>query len=120
MSDYKAAIGKRVSTLRKMNGMTQENLAELLDCSVKHISHSERGIALLSLEKYLFLSDYFGCSLDYFGCSLDYLLKGSSSSDISSYLPASILKILREDESEEQELLLAYLNMYSRIKNLRN
>ena len=57
MSDYKAAIGKRVSTLRKMNGMTQENLAELLDCSVKHISHSERGIALLSLEKYLFLSD---------------------------------------------------------------
>ena len=41
MSDYKAAIGKRVSTLRKMNGMTQENLAELLDCSVKHISHSE-------------------------------------------------------------------------------
>ncbi len=57
---------------------------------------------------------------DYFGCSLDYLLKGSSSSDISSYLPASILKILREDESEEQELLLAYLNMYSRIKNLRN
>ena len=111
MSDYKAAIGKRVSTLRKMNGMTQENLAELLDCSVKHISHSERGIALLSLEKYLFLSDYFGCSLDY-------LLKGSSSSDISSCLPAEVLKILREDESEEQELLLAYLNMYSRIKNI--
>ena len=111
MSDYKAAIGKRVSTLRKMNGMTQENLAELLDCSVKHLSHSERGIALLSLEKYLFLSDYFGCSLDY-------LLKGVSHSDVSSSLPTPILEILRQDEGEEQELLLAYLNMYSRIKNI--
>ena len=97
MSDYKAAIGKRVSTLRKMNGMTQENLAELLDCSVKHISHSERGI----------------------GCSLDYLLKGSSPSDVSSSLPTPILEILKQDESEEQELLLAYLNMYSKIRNMR-
>ncbi|MBQ9049208.1 MAG: helix-turn-helix transcriptional regulator [Lachnospiraceae bacterium] len=112
MSDYKAAIGKRVSTLRKMNGMTQENLAELLDCSVKHISHSERGIALLSLEKYLFLSDYFGCSLDY-------LLKGVTPSDVSPSLPTPILEILRQGENEEQELLLAYLNMYSKIRNMR-
>ena len=95
-----------------MNGMTQENLAELLDCSVKHISHSERGIALLSLEKYLFLSDYFGCSLDY-------LLKGVTPSDVSPSLPAPILEILRQGENEEQELLLAYLNMYSKIRNMR-
>ena len=81
-------------------------------CSVKHISHSERGSALLSLEKYLFLSDYFGCSLDY-------LLKGSSPSDVSSSLPTPILEILKQDESEEQELLLAYLNMYSKIRNMR-
>ena len=111
MSEKKAAMGKRVSTLRKMNGLTHDNLAHLLDCSVKHISHSERGIALLSLEKYLFLSDYFGCSLDY-------LLKGSPASDISASLPTPILEVLKEDESEEYELLLAYLNMYSRIKNI--
>ena len=55
---------------------------------------------------------------DYFGCSLDYLLKGSSPSDISSSLPAPILEVLKEDESEEYELLLAYLNMYSKIKNI--
>ena len=66
----------------------------------------------MSLEKYLFLSDYFGCSLDY-------LLKGSSPSDVSSSLPTPILEILKQDESEEQELLLAYLNMYSKIRNMR-
>lgn len=113
MSDYKAAIGKRVSALRKMNGLTQEDLAELLDCSVKHISHSERGLALLSLEKYLFLSDYFGCSLDY-------LLKGISPSDVTSSLPSFMVEILRQDEGEERELLMTYLNMFSRIKNIRD
>ncbi len=113
MSDYKAAIGKRVSALRKMNGLTQEDLAELLDCSVKHISHSERGLALLSLEKYLFLSDYFGCSLDY-------LLKGSVPSDVTASLPAFMVEILSKDEGEERELLMTYLNMFSRIKNIRD
>ena len=109
MSDYKAAIGKRVSALRKKNGMTQEDLAELLDCSVKHVSHSERGIAHMSLEKYLFLSDYFGCSLDY-------LLKGANPSDITASVPTFMVEILRKDEEEERELLLTYLNMYERIK----
>lgn len=110
MSNYKTEIGKRVSALRKLNGLTQENLAELLDCSVKHISHAERGIALLSLEKYLFLSEYFGCSLDY-------LLRGSSPQDISASLPSCIVEILQSGEREEQELLLAYLDMFSRIRN---
>ena len=34
MDMTKNDIGKRVSSLRKRNGMTQENLAELLNCSV--------------------------------------------------------------------------------------
>ena len=109
MSDYKAAIGKRVSTLRKMNGMTQENLAELLDCSVKHISHVERGSALLSLEKYVFLSDYFHCTLDY-------LLKGADRDDVSNVLPSFVLEILQSDDEDERELLLTYMNLYSKIK----
>ena len=113
MGNYKAEIGKRVSYLRNINGLTQENLAELLDCSVKHVSHAERGTALFSLEKYIFLSDYFHCSLDY-------LLKGSSGDDISPVLPACILETLRADDSEEQKLLLAYLNMYPRLRSARD
>ena len=87
MGNYKAEIGKRVSYLRNLNGLTQETLA-----------------------KYIFLSEYFHCSLDY-------LLKGINSDDVSSALPANILEILRGNDSEERQLLLSYLNMYSRIKD---
>ena len=111
MGNYKAEIGKRVSYLRNMNGLTQENLAELLDCSVKHVSHAERGSALFSLEKYLFLSEYFHCSLDY-------LLKGNNPDDVSSALPVNILEILRGNDSEERRILMSYLNMYAKIRDL--
>lgn len=113
MGNYKAEIGKRVSYLRNINGLTQEKLAELLDCSVKHVSHAERGTALFSLEKYIFLSDYFHCSLDY-------LLKGSSGDDVSPDLPVYILEILLDHDSEEKQLLLAYLNMYPRLRSSRD
>lgn len=44
-------IGKRIAKLRKENKMTQSQLAEILDISVKHVSEIERGITCLSLEK---------------------------------------------------------------------
>ena len=113
MSIQKMEIGQRVSTLRKRNGMTQESLAELLECSVKHISHVERGTALLSVEKCVMLSDFFHCSLDY-------LLKGQEQSNIDGVLPTCILEILRSGSEEEKDLLLTYLNMYSRIRNQQN
>ena len=109
MDMTKNDIGKRVSSLRKRNGMTQENLAELLNCSVKHVSHVERGTALLSLDKCVWLSDYFHCSLDY-------LLKGKGEEDVSNILPSHIIEILHSDNDEERELLLTYLNLYTRIR----
>lgn len=110
MDDYRIAIGKRVSALRKQHGLTQSNLAELLDCSVKHISHSERGLSYLSLEKYLFLSDYFDCSIQY-------LLKGEDASDLLSMIPPSMIETLKGNDEKERQLLLDYLQMYSMLKN---
>lgn len=104
--------GKRLADLRKVHGLTQEDLAEMLDCSVKHISHAERGITFLSIEKYLILSRYFQCSMDY-------LLKGSDNPDISAFLPAYMVETLQSnDDSEERELLMNYLFMYTKIRNL--
>lgn len=113
MSINKTEIGKRVSNFRKMNDMTQENLAELLECSVKHISHVERGTALPSLEKCVILSEFFHCSLDY-------LLRGREQSNVDGVLPSCILEVLQNGSDEERDLLLAYLNMYSRIRNHRD
>ena len=71
MGDFYLQMGKRISNLRKLHNMTQEQLAEVMDVSVKHISSIERGKSSLSLEKLVDLSDYFGCTLDY-------LIKGKS------------------------------------------
>ena len=110
MSSNKVEIGKRIADLRNASGLSQENLAELLDCSVKHISQAERGLTYLSVEKYLFLSQYFDCSLDY-------LLKGVDSGGIEVFLPARIVEILQGGDERKKELLLSYLSMYSRIRS---
>jgi transcriptional regulator with XRE-family HTH domain len=109
MSNDKVEIGKRIAALRNANGLSQENLAELLDCSVKHISHAERGLTYLSVEKYLFLSRYFDCSLDY-------MLQGIDRSGIEAYFPTRMIEILQGRDEHEKELLLSYLAMYSRIR----
>lgn len=72
INDYKPAMGKRLRTYRQLNNYTQENMAEILDISLKHYSEVERGITGLSIEKLIFLSKQFDISLDY-------LLKGDSS-----------------------------------------
>ena len=119
MNDYsnidinhiKELNGKRLADLRKVHGLTQEGLAEMLDCSVKHISHAERGITFLSMEKYLILSRYFQCSMDY-------LLKGRDNPDISAFLPSYMVETLQSGDSEERDLLINYLFMFTKIRNL--
>lgn len=62
-------IGQRIALLRQENHITQAQLAELLDISIKHCSEVERGLACLSLEKLVAL-----CSI--LSTDLDYLVRG--------------------------------------------
>ena len=104
-------IGKRIAALRSQKGMTQEILADKLNCSVKHISHVERGVASFSLDLLIEVSELFDCTLDY-------LVKGEESSP-ESQLPAFILKILSSKEErmeQEKKLLLEYLNMFRKLR----
>lgn len=48
--DLKSAFGKRVRTLRRLRNLTQEELAESIECSTEHVSHIERGLASPSFE----------------------------------------------------------------------
>ena len=50
--------------LRSTRGMTQEQLAALLDVSVQSVNAWERGTASPSVEQLLALSDLFGCTVD--------------------------------------------------------
>ncbi|MCI5856693.1 MAG: helix-turn-helix domain-containing protein [Agathobacter sp.] len=108
MVDY-YEMGARIAALRKENAITQEKLAEILDISVKHCSEVERGISSLSLEKLIFLSDYFHCSMDY-------LVRGLDANHAAHALPAFVIEIMESDDRKERQLLMQYLQMYGKLR----
>ena len=58
-------IGKYIAEKRKALGMTQKQLAEKLNISVRHCSAIECGNARLSIEKLIEVADLFHVTLDY-------------------------------------------------------
>ena len=112
--DLNTMIGSKIAALRKQHGMTQEQLAEKLDVSIKHCSSVERGLSCLSLEKLIEVSNLFDVSLDY-------LLKENKSSNKSydclcDKFPPSIINILRSGNENEIRLLKEYLYMYTKLR----
>ena len=109
-----AMIGSKIADLRKQHGLTQEQLAERLDVSIKHCSSVERGLSCLSLEKLIEVSNLFDVSLDF-------LLK-ETKSPTNSYdclcdkFPPSIINILRSGNEKETKLLKEYLCMYTKLR----
>lgn len=59
-------IGKNIKQLRKKHGMTQEQLAELVDTDQKQISKIESGQTRARLTTYLHIANAFGVSIDHF------------------------------------------------------
>lgn len=109
MDNLYQSIGKRINLLRKSHGITQEQLAEELDVTIKHVSSVERGVSSLSLEKMIEVKQI----LD---CTLDYLISGKEYGNLLINFPASILDILNSNDEEEISLLLTYMNLYSKIR----
>ena len=104
-------IGKRIAQKRAESGMTQGILAEKLNCSVKHVSHVERGVASFSLDMLIEVSDILGCTINY-------LVKGEEAAPLS-IIPVYVIKVLdsKEDQMQkEKDLLLSYLAMYRSLR----
>ncbi|MBR1390248.1 MAG: helix-turn-helix transcriptional regulator [Lachnospiraceae bacterium] len=113
MRDYYYEIGRRIASLRQERHITQEQLAEILDISIKHCSEVERGLSSLSLEKLIFVSDYFDCNMDY-------LIHGISEKDICLAFPKEMIQIMRSGDEEEKKLLTEYLRMYGKLRHSQN
>lgn len=116
--ELNTTIGKRIAKLRKEHNMTQEQLSEKLDISIKHCSSVERGLSSLSLEKLVDVSELFDVSIDY-------LVKGTDDpnedniNQFFSEVPQSIISIMSSDDKNLRNLLLEYLNFFSKLhKNL--
>ncbi len=111
MNNLNKDIGRRIADLRHKKGLSQQALAQRLNCTVKHISHVERGVASLSLDLMIEV-----CKV--MECSLDYIVKGVYA-DSSSLLPPYVLKVLNSQDTRmegEKKLLLSYLEMYSTLR----
>lgn len=57
-------IGENIKRLRRSKGMTQEELAEILNISNAAVSKWERGDSLPDISMLFPLADYFGVSVD--------------------------------------------------------
>lgn len=74
-TDY-VSVGKRVRECRKKAGLSQEKLAELVDCSNEHISHIEKAHTKLSLKLLVQIANALGVTADALLCdSLDHAYK---------------------------------------------
>lgn len=110
MSSLNEEIGNRISHLRKEHHMTQEQLAEELDISIKHCSCVERGMASLSLERFIDLCDI----LD---TTLDYLIRGTDAA-INTNIPPSLIQCFSSADERELSILKEYWNLYHKIKSI--
>lgn len=62
--NYNLKIRNRIKKYRKQNGLSQEQLAELIDCSREHIARIENGKINLGLDNFIRLATIFHISLD--------------------------------------------------------
>lgn len=106
--DFLITVGRRISEVRRSRGMTQNELADRLGVSTKHISHTECGTSSLSIRNLVAF-----CEL--FSCSLDYILCGAPRNDAISRLPEEIINLLYTGTDAEIERLNRYLHMYTEL-----
>ncbi len=57
-------VGKKIYQLRKLSGMTQEQLAEIVGLSTTHISVIERGVKAPKLETFIEIANALGVTSD--------------------------------------------------------
>lgn len=58
-------IGQRICYLRRNKGMTQEQLADVLNIGANHMYRIESGKRVPSIDLYQEISEYFGVSIDF-------------------------------------------------------
>ena len=105
MVDYKIGMGKRLRKQRKLLHLTQEQLAEKLNVSVKHYGGVERGSAGLSIENLIEVSDILGVDLNY-------LIMGETPVE---NIPARMKEIYTNASKEKRQCILETLEAVDKI-----
>lgn len=102
-------IGTRIAKLRHKHRLTQAQLSEQLDVTVKHLSECERGLTSLSLDKMIPLCDILKTDMEY-------LIRGNDITKHSVDIPDYIMELLRSDNPDSRKLIQDYFEIFHRIR----
>ena len=90
-------LGEKILNLRKKEGISQEELAEIINISTTHMSHIETGKTKLSLQVFVDIA----VALD---ISTDYLLQGQLE-DETSFSSKQISNIIEKCSQQEIKMI---------------
>jgi transcriptional regulator with XRE-family HTH domain len=100
--DYKK-LGLRIKEIRISKDLTQENLAQMVDCNSSHISNVENAHTKVSLIALLAIAN----ALD---TTIDYLLADQYKKSKNA-LDGAILKALERFDNEKKERILKMIEL---------
>ncbi len=107
MKELYKEIGKRIRKVRLANNLTQQDMAEIMDISVKHCGEVERGASTYSLINFSYFCDTFDLSLDY-------LIRGKTGRDKNApIIPQTVIDIMSSGDEEKKKLFLDYLKIFN-------
>lgn len=104
----KELIGKRIKDSREKAGLSQAQLAEMMNLSPNHVSSMERGKSLLTTKRLLMLCDILGGTPDYY-------LIGAITPETDK-----ITALIKYLSPNDQKMLYQLLDTYLSNKNSKN
>ena len=102
--DY-AQVGSYIKQARRMKGITQEQLAEMLGVSIGYVSQVERGVTKISLDLLASVASHLGQDITYF-------LDGVSMAH-KNYLDSSIQRNLMNLSPAKKNIVLKIIQVIS-------
>ncbi len=100
--DY-AKLGMRIKEIRISKNLTQDNLAQMVDCNVSHVSNIENAHTKVSLIALLAIANALDTTIDYL--LSDQYVKSENALD------GAILKALKKCDNAKKERILKMIDL---------
>lgn len=95
-------LGIKIKELRQTNGLTQDTLAEMVNCNTSHISNIENNHTKISLNMLLAIANALNTSIDF--------LLSNQYENTSLALDNEIARVISNCDIETKERILRIIN----------
>ncbi len=100
--DY-AKLGQKIKEIRLKSGLTQDNLAEMVNCNTSHISNIENNHTKVSLNVLLAIANALNTSIDY--------LLSEQYDNAALALDNAVLRALQDCDNQKKEKILKMIEI---------